>query len=193
MIAAEPAAAIEGLKALTAHARSGNLADGLAMERDILGRALSQRDRPAAHTEFAERQRRQAGQGWHAAQPGMSSRTQPAGTMTISLVKPNRPRFTDVEGSGRDGRTWRRFGVGGHHFARLPIALLRAIATFGRQGFALRLLGRRICRSNCCLKRMRSPKSTSAFPASTSFGLPPSFRAAAETVPCRSATGRRWP
>jgi enoyl-CoA hydratase/carnithine racemase len=37
MIAAEPAAAIEGLKALTAHAVSGNLADGLAMERDLLG------------------------------------------------------------------------------------------------------------------------------------------------------------
>ncbi|TPN23593.1 enoyl-CoA hydratase/isomerase family protein [Mesorhizobium sp. B2-3-3] len=37
MIAAEPAAAIEALKALTAHAMSGDLADGLAMERDILG------------------------------------------------------------------------------------------------------------------------------------------------------------
>ncbi|TIT03561.1 MAG: enoyl-CoA hydratase/isomerase family protein [Mesorhizobium sp.] len=37
MIAAEPAAAIEGLKALTAHAVSGDLADGLAMERNILG------------------------------------------------------------------------------------------------------------------------------------------------------------
>jgi enoyl-CoA hydratase/carnithine racemase len=37
MIAAEPAAAIEGLKVLTAHAVSGDLADGLAMERDILG------------------------------------------------------------------------------------------------------------------------------------------------------------
>ncbi|RWD97130.1 MAG: enoyl-CoA hydratase/isomerase family protein, partial [Mesorhizobium sp.] len=37
MIAAEPAAAIEGLKALTAHALSGDLAEGLAMERDILG------------------------------------------------------------------------------------------------------------------------------------------------------------
>ncbi|MER8689889.1 enoyl-CoA hydratase/isomerase family protein [Mesorhizobium sp. M0895] len=37
MIAAEPAAAIDGLKALTAHAVSGDLADGLAMERDVLG------------------------------------------------------------------------------------------------------------------------------------------------------------
>ncbi len=37
MIAAEPAAAIEGMKTLTAHAVSGDLADGLAMERDILG------------------------------------------------------------------------------------------------------------------------------------------------------------
>ena len=37
MIAAEPPAAIEGLKRLTAHALSGDLAGGLAMERDILG------------------------------------------------------------------------------------------------------------------------------------------------------------
>ncbi|PTE11267.1 enoyl-CoA hydratase/isomerase family protein [Mesorhizobium helmanticense] len=37
MIAAEPPAAIEGLKVLTAHAVSGDLANGLAMERDILG------------------------------------------------------------------------------------------------------------------------------------------------------------
>ena len=38
MIAAEPAAAIEGLKRLTAACRCrGDLADGLAMERDILG------------------------------------------------------------------------------------------------------------------------------------------------------------
>ncbi|MER8379263.1 enoyl-CoA hydratase/isomerase family protein [Mesorhizobium sp. M0142] len=37
MIAAEPAAAIDGLKGLTAHAVSGDLADGLAMERDVLG------------------------------------------------------------------------------------------------------------------------------------------------------------
>ncbi|MBZ9759185.1 enoyl-CoA hydratase/isomerase family protein [Mesorhizobium sp. ESP6-5] len=36
-IADEPAAAIEGLKVLTAHAVSGDLADGFAMERDRLG------------------------------------------------------------------------------------------------------------------------------------------------------------
>src|SRR6218665_7717 len=38
MMAAEPASAIEGLKALTAHAVSGDLAGGLAMEHDILAR-----------------------------------------------------------------------------------------------------------------------------------------------------------
>ncbi|MGX7876931.1 hypothetical protein ACVDG5_033590 [Mesorhizobium sp. ORM6] len=37
MIAAEPVAAVEGLKVLTAHAVSGDLADGLAMERERLG------------------------------------------------------------------------------------------------------------------------------------------------------------
>ena len=37
MVSAEPPAAIEGLKRLTAHATAGDLAEGLAMERDILG------------------------------------------------------------------------------------------------------------------------------------------------------------
>ena len=37
MIAAEPAAAIEGLKALTAHAVSDDLGEGLSRERNILG------------------------------------------------------------------------------------------------------------------------------------------------------------
>ncbi|TPM40592.1 enoyl-CoA hydratase/isomerase family protein [Mesorhizobium sp. B2-3-4] len=55
MIAAEPAAAIESLKTLTAHAVSGDLAAGLAMERDLLGHlyrgAIGQR----RIREFAER------------------------------------------------------------------------------------------------------------------------------------------
>ncbi|ESY64620.1 MAG: enoyl-CoA hydratase/isomerase family protein [Mesorhizobium sp.] len=55
MIAAEPAAAIEGLKALTAHAVSGDLADGLAMERDILGDLYRSEIGQRRVREFAER------------------------------------------------------------------------------------------------------------------------------------------
>ncbi|MER8427180.1 enoyl-CoA hydratase/isomerase family protein [Mesorhizobium sp. M1403] len=55
MIAAEPAAAIEGLKALTAHAVSGNLAGGLAMERDILGSLYRSEIGQRRVREFAEK------------------------------------------------------------------------------------------------------------------------------------------
>ena len=55
MIAAEPAAAIEGLKALTAHAMTGSLADGLAMERDILGGLYRSEIGKQRVREFAER------------------------------------------------------------------------------------------------------------------------------------------
>ena len=54
-IAAEPAAAIEGLKALTAHAVSGDLADGLAMERNILGSLYRSEIGQRRVKEFAER------------------------------------------------------------------------------------------------------------------------------------------
>lgn len=54
-IAAEPPAAIEGLKRLTAHAASGDLATGLAMERDILGGLYRSEIGKARVREFAER------------------------------------------------------------------------------------------------------------------------------------------
>jgi enoyl-CoA hydratase/carnithine racemase len=55
MIAAEPAAAIEGLKALTAHAVSGDLTAGLAMERDILGGLYRSEIGQRRVKEFADR------------------------------------------------------------------------------------------------------------------------------------------
>ena len=55
MIAAEPAAAIEGLKALTAHAVSGDLAEGLAMERNILGGLYRSEIGQRRVKEFAEK------------------------------------------------------------------------------------------------------------------------------------------
>jgi enoyl-CoA hydratase/carnithine racemase len=55
VIAAEPAAAIEGLKALTVHAVSGDLAEGLAMERDILGDLYRSEIGQQRVKEFADR------------------------------------------------------------------------------------------------------------------------------------------
>ena len=55
MIASEPAAAIEGLKALTAHALSGDLAGGLARERDVLGGLYRSEIGQRRVREFAER------------------------------------------------------------------------------------------------------------------------------------------
>lgn len=61
MIAAEPAAAIEGLKRLTAHAVSGGLAEGLAMERDILGGLYRSEIGQARVRAFAEKNTERAG------------------------------------------------------------------------------------------------------------------------------------
>ena len=84
----------------------------------------------------------------------------------MSLVKPNRPRFTDVEELAAMVRHGDRFGVGGHHFARLPIALLRAIAG-AASGTCATSPGPAACRSSCFWRPRRWPRSTSAFPAST--------------------------
>jgi enoyl-CoA hydratase/carnithine racemase len=61
MIAAEPAAAIEGLKRLTVHAVSGDLAEGLAMERDILGGLYRSEIGQRRVREFAEKSAERAG------------------------------------------------------------------------------------------------------------------------------------
>jgi glutaconate CoA-transferase subunit A len=119
----------------------------------------------------------------------MSSRTQPAGAMKRSLVKPNRPRFTDVEGLAAMVGHGDMFGVGGHHFARLPIALLRAIARSGVKdlryvcwagGLPLELL----------LEAEAVAEIDICFSSLDIFGLPPRFRAAAETnaMPVRDWT-----
>ncbi|RUU28265.1 CoA-transferase [Mesorhizobium sp. M6A.T.Ce.TU.016.01.1.1] len=107
----------------------------------------------------------------------------------MSLVKPNRPRFTDVEGLAAMVGSGDAFGVGGHHFARLPIALLRAIARSGVRdlryvcwagGLPLELL----------LEADAVAEIDLCFSSLDIFGLPPRFRAAAETnaVPVRDWT-----
>ncbi|MER8379262.1 CoA-transferase [Mesorhizobium sp. M0142] len=106
-----------------------------------------------------------------------------------SLIKPNRPRFTDVEGLAAMVGGGDVFGVGGHHFARLPIALLRAIARLGVRdlryvcwagGLPLELL----------LEANAVAEIDLCFSSLDIFGLPPRFRAAAETnaVPIRDWT-----
>ncbi|MER8703280.1 CoA-transferase [Mesorhizobium sp. M1273] len=106
-----------------------------------------------------------------------------------SLVKQNRPRFTDVEGLAAMVGGGDVFGVGGHHFARRPIALLRAIARLGVKdlryvcwagGLPLELL----------LEANAVAEVDICFSSLDIFGLPPRFRAAAETnaVPVRDWT-----
>ncbi|MER9637176.1 CoA-transferase [Mesorhizobium sp. M0228] len=106
-----------------------------------------------------------------------------------SLVKQNRPRFTDVEGLAAMVGGGDVFGVGGHHFARLPIALLRAIASLGVKdlryvcwagGLPLELL----------LEANAVAEVDICFSSLDIFGLPPRFRATAETnaVPVRDWT-----
>ncbi|MDU0340552.1 enoyl-CoA hydratase/isomerase family protein [Bosea rubneri] len=54
-IAAEPAAAVEGLKRLTAHALAGDLAAGLAMERDLVGELYRSEIGQARIQQFAQK------------------------------------------------------------------------------------------------------------------------------------------
>ncbi|TPL01084.1 CoA-transferase [Mesorhizobium sp. B2-4-16] len=107
----------------------------------------------------------------------------------MSLVKPNRPRFTDIEGLAAMVGQGDAFGVGGHHFARLPIALLRAIARSGVKdlryvswagGLPLELL----------LEAGAVVEIELCFSSLDIFGLPPRFRAAAENgaIPVRDWT-----
>ena len=107
----------------------------------------------------------------------------------ISLAKPNRPRFVGVDELAAMVRPGDTFGVGGHHFARLPIALLRAIAAGGAKdlhyiswagGLPLEMLleAEAIAGIDIC------------FSSLDIFGLPPRFRAAAESnaMPVRDWT-----
>ncbi|MCP4385218.1 MAG: CoA-transferase [Hyphomicrobiales bacterium] len=97
-----------------------------------------------------------------------------------SLVKPNRPIFTDVAGLAARVDAGDRFGVGGHHFARLPMAQLLAVVERGvgdlhyiswAGGLSLELL----------LESDLVACIDVCFSSLDIFGLPPRFRAAAES------------
>lgn len=116
----------------------------------------------------------------------MNARTDHA---SLSLVKPNRPKFVEVDELAAMVRPGDSFGVGGHHFARLPIALLRAIGRSGVNdlryiawagGLPLELL----------LEADAVAEIDICFSSLDIFGLPPRFRAAAETnaLPVRDWT-----
>ncbi|MCX5514356.1 CoA-transferase [Kaistia algarum] len=106
-----------------------------------------------------------------------------------NLTKSNSPAFVDLPtlaGMVEDGD---RFGVGGHHFARLPIALLRSIAALHKTnltytswagGLALEMLLEAGCVGSIDL----------CFSSLDIFGLPPRFRAVAEAgeIPVRDWT-----
>src|SRR5262245_39710229 len=109
--------------------------------------------------------------------------------MPESLVKPNRPTFTDLSGLAEIVRDGDRLGVGGHHFARLPIALLLALAERGvadlrytawAGGLPLEIL----------LEADAVASIDICFSSLDIFGLPPRFRAAAEAegLPVRDWT-----
>jgi glutaconate CoA-transferase subunit A len=111
------------------------------------------------------------------------------GRAAMSLVKSNRPRFTDVEGLAAMVGHGDSLGVGGHHFGRLPIALLRAIAQSGVKdlryvcwagGLPLELL----------LEAGAVAEIDLCFSSLDIFGLPPRFRAVAESgaIPVRDWT-----
>ncbi len=107
----------------------------------------------------------------------------------MTLAKPNRPLITDLAGLTAMVGDGDRFGIGGHHFARLPIALLLTIARRGVRnlryvswagGLPLEMLieAEAVAEIDIC------------FSSLDIFGLPPRFRAAAESgaLPVRDWT-----
>jgi len=106
-----------------------------------------------------------------------------------NLTKSNSPAFVTLDELAAQVADGDRFGVGGHHFARLPIALLRNIAALHKKklaytawagGLALEVL----------LEAGAVASIDLCFSSLDIFGLPPRFRAAAEAgaLPVRDWT-----
>lgn len=97
----------------------------------------------------------------------------------MSLAKSNRPSIESLEALARRVRSGTRISVGGHHFARLPIALLEAVVRSGTRdlnyfawagGLPLELL----------LEAGAVSSIDICFSSLDIFGLAPKFRDAAE-------------
>ena len=108
--------------------------------------------------------------------------------MRPSLVKPNRPQFTDLAGLAAMVEDGESIGVGGHHFARLPIALIAALAA--RQPKSLRYVS---WAGGLALEMLLEAAAVGeidiCFSSLDIFGLPPRFRAVAE---CGAIPVRDW-
>ena len=98
----------------------------------------------------------------------------------MSLVKPNQPNFVTLEALAAEVEDGARLSVGGHHFARLPIAALRAVVKAGAKnlryfawagGLPLELL----------LEAGAVAEIDICFSGLDIFGLAPRFRKVAES------------
>ena len=98
----------------------------------------------------------------------------------MTLVKPNGPRFTTLEGLVGEVSPGDSLSIGGHHFARLPIALIRGIAR--RDLTDLRYLS---WAGGLALEFLLEAESIVSadicFSSLDIFGLAPRFRKAVET------------
>ncbi len=109
--------------------------------------------------------------------------------MGTSLTKSNRPVIGDLDALAAMVADGDLFGVGGHHFARLPMALLRAIGR--RRVSGLRYVS---WAGGLPLELLLEAETVATidlcFSSLDIFGLPPRFRAAAEAgrLPVRDWT-----
>ncbi|MDP1730481.1 MAG: CoA-transferase [Devosia sp.] len=98
----------------------------------------------------------------------------------MSLAKSNRPEVESLDALARRVGNGTRLSVGGHHFARLPIALLREIAARGVSG-----LNYFAWAGGLPLELLLEAGAISSidicFSSLDIFGLAPRFREAAET------------
>ena len=98
----------------------------------------------------------------------------------MTLVKPNEPRFTTLGGLVGEVSSGDSLSIGGHHFARLPIALIRGIAR--RDLTDLRYLS---WAGGLALEFLLEAESIVSadicFSSLDIFGLAPRFRKAVET------------
>lgn len=98
----------------------------------------------------------------------------------MTLVKPNTPRFTTLEGLADEVSSGDSLSIGGHHFARLPIAMIRTLARRDLTG--LRYLS---WAGGLPLEFLLEAGAVASadicFSSLDIFGLAPGFRKAVET------------